>query len=127
MAHFLFWEPYNKAKFQGDFRDLVKAIKDDDPQALHPDVLKLLAAQIDKRPPPVNKRTSLRDSIPWANKIEAAMLKDTGKSWGKLTRAMNKVMDQHPDKSIDALKDHWKEYKTAKRAHDTACRDDLDE
>lgn len=117
MAEFLFWEPYNKAKLYADFRDLIKAIEDNDPMALHWDVLKLLAEQVDE-PRSSSRTTALRDSFIWVERIKDAMRHDGGKPRGKLERAMKSVMDKHPNKTRDALIDHWKLYKAAKEKHD---------
>lgn len=116
MARHLFWAPYNKARIDRDFRDLIKAIERGDPLIMEPEVRELIADQL-KDPRPPSRKTSLRDSFIWARRIEDAMRQDTGR--GKVTRAMNKVLDDYPDKSMDALKDHWKEYRNAKRIHDS--------
>jgi hypothetical protein len=110
----IFWEPFNKARMYGDFRDLIKAIESDDPMAFHPEVVKLLAEQV-KNPRSPSRRTSLRESIIWARRIRHEMSVDTGPKRGRVVRAKNAVLDRHPEKNMDALNDHWKDFLAAGR------------
>ena len=123
MADFLFWKPYNTAKLYGDFRSLIEAIENDDPRSRHPAVLRLLAQQV-KDPKMPSRKTGLRDSIRWVERISWEILHDDGPERGRLERAFDRVLKKHPGKNTkdgkgrQALMDHWKRYKQAVRTHD---------
>ncbi|WP_420343512.1 hypothetical protein [Paenirhodobacter sp.] len=113
MAEFLFWEPYNKAKLYADFRDLIKAIEANDPMALHPDVLKLLAEQV-KNPRAPSRRTQGRDG--WGYAEEVLRLKTMGEAPSEYA-ARKMVLSKYPDLNDETLKTYCRSYKQALKAH----------
>ena len=110
MARFLFWEPYNKAKFDGDWRELIKEIRSGNPFIMHPDALKLIADQLEN-PAPASRRTQARDGWPLAEEVFREM-REVGISE---YRARKIVLDRHPNLNEETLKTYCRSYRQALR------------
>ena len=65
---YLFWEPYAKAAYQQDFRDLIDAFEKGDPRTFKGAVRLLLAEQM-RKPVKHSRKTQHKDSYPYMMEV----------------------------------------------------------
>ena len=112
MAEFVFWEPYNKAKLYGDFRDLIKAIRDGHPMIAEPAVRSLIADQL-QTPSNPSRKTKSRDGWPYAEEVQAVMWENGVTKY----RAQEIILGRHPNLNRKTLEGYCADYQKAAEIH----------